>query len=105
MEPLMTIKEVARFFNVTPQSVYNWIVEGKLKTCKVPGDPRFNREYIMSLTLKDLNSNEYTPYRCRKLEREVEELREQINYYKQVLAKMDMLMAEVRYEDLKKKNI
>lgn len=101
MESLMTINQVAHRFNVTSQAIRNWIADGKLKPCKVPGDVRFNPEYIESLTLADLNSNEYTPYRCRKLEREVDELKEQIKLYRQSFTQLGIVINETNLKIMK----
>lgn len=99
----MTKKEVAEFFHVSLRAIDNWVADGKLKQCKVPGDPRFNPEYIHSLAFADLESSEYTPWRCRKLERENKELKEKINRLMQVFQKIEILTAETKCEILNEK--
>lgn len=101
-EHLMTKKEVAEYLHVSTKAIERWVQQGKLKQCKVPGDMRFNPEYIRSLGLADLNSNEYTPFRCRKLEHENKELRNQLGKYQEIITQMGILAAEANLNILQK---
>jgi excisionase family DNA binding protein len=42
-EPLLTAREVARFFQVAPKTVYQWAALGQLPCVRVGGVVRFRR--------------------------------------------------------------
>lgn len=56
-EPLMTIKEVARYLNVRRRTIYDWLKKGKIPASKVVGQWRFNKKIIDRwLSSKRVNS-------------------------------------------------
>lgn len=46
MDKLLTVNEVAEILSVHPKSVYRWVYEGRLDSCKVGGRRRFAEENV-----------------------------------------------------------
>lgn len=52
MEELLTVAEVAKLLRVHPKSVYRWIYEGKINSCKIGNRIRFERNQITDFVVK-----------------------------------------------------
>ena len=50
---LWRVDEVAKFLNVTSQTVYRWCNEGKLSICRISNCVRIPRESILKLIEND----------------------------------------------------
>ena len=46
LEKLMTIDEVAEYFQVKKRTVYDWVKKGKIPAIKTVGQWRFKRDQI-----------------------------------------------------------
>lgn len=97
---LLTKKDLADRWKVTPQAIQNWIDQGILTPCKgVPGNKRFTEQYIASL--EGIQLEKYSPMEYHKMQRELEETKQQLDYYKSIVADVDLIMAKVRAVKIK----
>lgn len=44
-EPIYTVRDVAEQYKVTPQTVYNWINDGRIQCLRLTGTVRFRPKY------------------------------------------------------------
>lgn len=101
---LLTKKEVAGIFQCTTKSIETWIKDGKLTPCKnIPGDTRFTEDYIRKLI--GVPFEKYSPMEYRRMQRELEETKQQLDYYKTIVADMDLLVSKVRAAQFKEASL
>lgn len=97
---LLTKKDLANRWNCSVNAVEKWVREGKLTPCrKIPGDIRFSEKYIAEL--EGIQLEKYSPVEYHRMERELQETKQQLDYYKSVVADMDLLISKVRVQQIK----
>jgi predicted site-specific integrase-resolvase len=96
MEKLLTKKELAERWQVSPRAIEQWVRDGRLSPCRqVPGDIRFSPEYIAEL--EGLKLDKLSPLERRRLENEIKSLREKLQRYESAMAKVNMISGETMY--------
>lgn len=49
MDDLLTVKDVMRIFQVTQQTIYNWMRDGRLRSYKIGATRRFKMKDVEAL--------------------------------------------------------
>lgn len=97
---LLTKKDLAERWKVTPQAIEKWVRDGRLTPCRsVPGDIRFNPEYIAEL--EGIKHDKLSPMERRRMEREIEELTTRLSKAESALAKANSIITEAIYYQAK----
>lgn len=106
MNSLLTIKDLAKKWNYSKQTIQSFIDEGKLKPCNIPGKKiQFTLTYIESIENSGL-VDKLSPVERVRLERQVLNLEEenlnkdkQIEEFKKelkrILGELSILMGEI----------
>lgn len=97
-EKLLTKKELAARWQVTTTAINNWIRDGALSPCKVPGDTRFSLQYITKLEGTEINP--MSPLERRRLEHELKETKEKLNYYEKLFTQLKIMTDKVQLQQL-----
>jgi predicted site-specific integrase-resolvase len=96
MGKLLTKKELAERWQVSPRAIEQWVRDGRISPCKqVPGDIRFSPEYIAEL--EGVKLDKLSPLERRRLEKEIESLREKLQRYESAMAKVNLISGEIMY--------
>lgn len=96
MEPLITKKDLAARWQVTTAAIDLWIREGRLAPCRnVPGDIRFNPDYIAGL--EGVKMDKFSPLERRRMQRENEELKARLSKAESALARAQAVITEAIY--------
>lgn len=96
MEPLMTKKDLAQRWQVTPRAIEQWVRDGRLTPCRnVPGDIRFNPGYIAEL--EGIKMEKFTPLERRRMEHRIEELESKLQKTESALARAQAILTEAMY--------
>lgn len=80
---LLTQKELAERWQVTEESIRNWRNEGIIQTAKGVPVIRFTMQHI--LELEGVKLEQFSPLLKRRMERELEELREENQRLKKII--------------------
>ncbi|NLL35651.1 MAG: helix-turn-helix domain-containing protein [Clostridiales bacterium] len=80
---LLTQKDLAERWQVTEESIRNWRNEGIIQTAKGVPVIRFTMQHI--LELEGVKLEKFSPLLKRKMERELEELREENQRLKKII--------------------
>ena len=84
MKDLLTQSELAQRWQVTEESIRNWRNEGLIQTAKgVPVNQVPTMQHI--LELEGVKLEQFSPLLKRRMERELEELREENQKLKKIL--------------------
>ena len=51
IEPTYTVRDVAEQYKVTPQTVYNWINDGRIQCLRLTGTVRFRPKHLEEFEL------------------------------------------------------
>lgn len=84
MDKLLTRKELAERWQVTPKAIDDWRREGILTPCKGIPAIRFSLQHIQEL--EGVKPERFSPLEKRKLERELEEVKQERDLYKAIVA-------------------
>lgn len=99
MDKLLTKKDLAARWQVTPKAIENWIKDGALSPCKVPGNIRFSEQYIAEL--EGVKLEKFSPLERRRLERELKQVTEERDQLRNIINQMNMVMAKAMYQQVK----
>lgn len=80
---LITKKELAERWGVTPKCIDDWRREGILETVKGIPTPRFNIQYIMEL--EETKLDKYSPLEFKALQKELKETKAELDKFKEIL--------------------
>ena len=80
---LLTQKDLAERWQVTEETIRNWRNEGLIQTAKGVPVIRFTMQHI--LELEGVKLEKFSPLLKRKMERELEELREENQRLKKII--------------------
>lgn len=83
MKDLLTQSELAQRWQVTEESIRNWRNEGIIQPAKGVPVIRFTMQHI--LELEGVKLEQFSPLLKRRMERELEELREENQKLKKIL--------------------
>lgn len=83
---LLTQKDLAERWQVTEESIRNWRNEGIIQTAKGVPVIRFTLQHI--LELEGVKLEQFSPLLKRRMERELEELREENQRLKKIIGNM-----------------
>ena len=83
---LLTQKDLAERWQVTEESIRNWRNEGIIQTAKGVPVIRFTMQHI--LELEGVKLEQFSPLLKRRMERELEELREENQRLKKIIGNM-----------------
>ena len=66
IEPIYTVRDVAKQYRVTPQTVYNWINDGRIQCLRLTGTVRFRPKHLEEFEARsecstDLEKQETAP--------------------------------------------
>jgi transposase-like protein len=86
MKDLLTQSELAERWQVTEESIRKWRNEGLIQTAKGVPVIRFTMQHI--LELEGVKLEKFSPLLKRKMERELEELREENQKLKKIIGNM-----------------
>lgn len=86
MDKLLTQKDLAERWQVTEESIRNWRNEGIIQTAKGVPVIRFAMQHI--LELEGVKLEQFSPLLKRRMERELEELREENQRLKKIIGNM-----------------
>lgn len=95
MVKLLTKKDVAERWQVSPQTIDNYIADKILVPIKGIPSVRFNPQYIAELEGTKLEK--FSPLERRKLEREIDELKIRAEKAESALARANMIITEAIY--------
>lgn len=80
---LLTQKDLAERWQVTEETIRNWRKEGLVQAAKGVPVPRFTMQHV--LELEGVELEKFSPLLKRKMEREMEELREENKKLKRII--------------------
>ncbi|KNF09853.1 MerR HTH family regulatory protein [Gottschalkia purinilytica] len=83
MDKLLTQKDLAERWQVTVRAIENWRKEGVLTPCKGIPAIRFTQQHIAEL--EGVKLEKASPLRVRRLENEIEKLKEENEKLKGIL--------------------
>lgn len=83
MDSLLTQKELAERWQVSEESIRNWRNEGIIQQAKGVPVIRFTMQHI--LELEGVKLEQFSPLLKRRMEREMEELREENQKLKKII--------------------
>ncbi len=83
MKDLLTQSELAQRWQVSEESIRNWRNEGIIQTAKGVPVIRFTMQHI--LELEGVKLEKFSPLLKRKMEQELEELREENQRLKKII--------------------
>lgn len=92
VEHLLTKEEVAQHFQVDKRTIDRWRVDGVLPACNIPGTVRFNPKDVAKLDGSDISP--LSPIERKRLERELNSVTQERDYYKNILDEMSVLSAK-----------
>lgn len=92
MDKLLTVKNLAERWQKDEGTIRRYIKEGTITPCKgVPGT-MFSPSYIAKLEGVELER--FSPLQKKKMEKEIEELNNQLNKYKAIIKRVACIGAE-----------
>lgn len=104
MEKLLTQKDIADRWQVTPKAVSNWRIEGVISACKGVPVIRFSPQYISEL--EGVKIEKFSPLERKKLERDIEDKRRlielkdmEISELKATISRIICIGAEIIYSN------
>lgn len=92
MDKLLTKKDLAERWQVNTLSIDRWVRDGRLQPCNIPGDMRFNPDYIAQL--EGIKIDRLSPIERRRLERENEELQARLGKVETALMQVQAVIAD-----------
>lgn len=84
LDKLLTKKDLAEKWQVTPQTIDNYIADGVITPIKNIPSIRFNPQYIAEL--EGVKLEKFSPMERRRLEIQLEEVTKERDYLRQVLS-------------------
>lgn len=101
-EPLLKKEDVARLLNVSEPTVDRYVESGIITRLKIPA-VRFSTQEIYSLMKLDSNMERFSPLERKKMQQEIEDLKQENKNLKAIFSRMKMFIAETEYTECKEK--
>ncbi|BAH07667.1 histidine kinase [Clostridium kluyveri] len=94
IEPLLKKKQVAEILQIDERTVDQYRADGIIQTCNIPA-VRFEPNHIRELM--GVKLEKFSPLERRRLERELEDLKQENAMLKGIIAKIQSMTAEAIY--------
>lgn len=101
MDKLLTRKELAERWQVTPKAIDDWRRDGIITKCKGIPAIRFSLQYVQEL--EGVKPERFSPLERKRLERELVEVKKERDYLQSVINEMNLIMAKVMYRQATEK--
>lgn len=100
MEQLLTKQDLAKHWQVSVQTIDNYIKDGLITPCKkIPCNTRFNSQYIAELD--GVKLEKHSPLEWRRVEKELEYWKNRTKELEKSIARMNMITTEIMYSKQK----
>lgn len=103
MDKLLTRKELAERWQVTPKAIDDWRKRGILTPCQGIPTIRFSIQHIVEL--EGIKLEKFSPLERRILLQELDEVKKERDYLQSVINEMNFVMAKVMYRKVVEKKI
>ena len=99
VDKLLTKKDLATRWQVQPQTIDDYVKQGVITPVKGIPSIRFNPQHIAKIEQTEISR--FSPFERRKLQEQLDKVTQERDYYKSIVADVDLLVSKVRVQQLK----